>query len=43
MSERRPEPGSDPDAEPSSGAGAASPQGEQADDKEQAEGAEDRP
>ena len=33
----------DPDREPTSGAGAASPQAEQADDKEQAEGGEDQP
>jgi hypothetical protein len=33
----------DPDREPTSDAGAASPQAEQADDKEQAEGGEDTP
>jgi hypothetical protein len=33
----------DPDREPTSGAGAASPQAAQADDKEQAEGEPDTP
>jgi hypothetical protein len=36
-----PQTGQDQDSEPTSAAGAASPQAEQADDKEQAEGDED--
>jgi hypothetical protein len=38
MSEGPDQTGQDPDSEPTSAAGAASPQAEQADDKEQAEG-----
>jgi hypothetical protein len=37
------QPSDDQDREPNSGAGAASPQAEQADDKEQAEGDPDTP
>jgi hypothetical protein len=40
--ERRPDE-QEPDRQPNSPAGAASPQGEQADDKEQAEGEPDTP
>ena len=40
MSEGPEQTGYDQDSEPTSGAGAASPQAEQADDKEQAEGDE---
>ena len=44
MSEGPEQTGQDQDSEPTSGAGAASPQAEQAGDKEQAEGGEsDRP
>jgi hypothetical protein len=45
MSQRpdQPRPDHDPDHEPTSLAGAASPQGAQADDKEQAEGEPDQP
>ena len=39
----QPGPDRDPDREPTSPAGAASPQGAQADDKEQAEGEPDQP
>jgi hypothetical protein len=41
MSEGPDQTGRDQDSEPNSPAGAASPQAEQADDKEQAEGGED--
>ncbi len=43
MSQGPDEPRQDQDSEPTSGAGAASPQAEQADDKEQAEGDPDTP
>jgi hypothetical protein len=41
MSEGPDQTGQDQDSEPTSAAGAASPQAEQADDKEQAEGGDD--
>jgi hypothetical protein len=40
MSEGPDQTGQDPDSEPTSGAGAASPQAEQADEKEQSEGSD---
>ena len=40
MSEVPDQTGQDPDSEPTSGAGAASPQAEQADEKEQSEGSD---
>ena len=43
MSQGPDDPRQDQDSEPTSGAGAASPQAEQADDKEQAEGDPDKP